>query len=131
MGGMALLVASVSHGGPCSGSVTEGDLLVAVGGRLVTTAQAVEKQLWEAIVKAQASNESSSSTTCGDGHAQTSGAEVSLTLLRRGKVREVSVPVRLIGNDGARRIVCWNGLILQETPRSVHEFGKVPTGVYI
>merc|ERR1712032_1197412 len=58
-------------------------------------------------------------------------AEVRLTLLRRGKEQEVDIMVPLLGCDGAKRILCWHGLMLQETPRRVREFGPVPAGVYI
>merc|ERR1719310_2686997 len=195
--------------------VEEGDLLVAIKGNLVTTAQSVEVQLQAAVSSSasrQPSTSSASSTTpstserwmykpanglpigirsepsvdatpsshklppntifevtetvagkddvlflkLADGrgwlfdkrpcvgemcvkatdedismHESGDVAEVALTLIRKGKVHEVVARVPLIGSDGARRLLCWNGLLLQEIPRSVKEYGRVPAGVHI
>eukprot|EP00929_Paragymnodinium_shiwhaense_P001397 TRINITY_DN10162_c0_g1_i1.p1 TRINITY_DN10162_c0_g1~~TRINITY_DN10162_c0_g1_i1.p1 ORF type:complete len:1127 (-),score=274.09 TRINITY_DN10162_c0_g1_i1:93-3473(-) len=224
--GHALQVAGVTSDGPCDGVVEDGDLLVAVGGHIVTTAQAVEAQL-RAAVDADAASRSSSSSSgaavsstaaaaaseaerwiykpanglaiairtqpeigakpsswqlrpgtvfqvsetlrrdevlylkLADGRgwlfdrrpgvgamcfqateeevaksaltaaSEGEAADVALTLLRKGKVKEVTVSVPLIGSDGARRLLCWNGLLLQEIPRSVREYGQVPAGVHV
>lgn len=119
VGDAALQVVSISSRGPCDGAAVEGDLLVAVGGEAVATAQAVEAKLhasWkDALGKA----------------AATEPFRVRLTLLTRGKPREVEVTVPVLGSDGVARLLCWHGLILQETPRAVRELGPVPSGVYI
>ncbi|CAE8638176.1 unnamed protein product, partial [Polarella glacialis] len=57
--------------------------------------------------------------------------QVQLTLLRRGQELQVEVSVPMLGSDGARRVLGWHGLVLQETPRAVREIGPVPLGVHI
>jgi hypothetical protein len=118
--GSILQVHGITSGGPCDGIVNEGDLLVAVAGRPVSTACAVDAQLKEAVAKSGSNTREPSS-----------GIEVGLTLLRRGKVLEVTTRVALLGSDGARRLLIWNGLVLQEIPRSVREYGQVQKGVHV
>jgi S1-C subfamily serine protease len=120
MGTSALRVVGVTSKGPCDGAAAEGDLLVAVNGETVTTVGAVEQKLQQAV--------SVNSSSAATGEDQMS---VKLTFLRRGKEREVTVPIQLLASDGAKRILSWHGLILQETPRAVRELGAVPAGVYI
>jgi len=132
-GATALAIGGVTYGGPCHKILAEGDLLVAVDGHVVTTVQAVEEQLMEAVGSAKLSTSSSSSavpSSSADDQPD-KDATVKLTVLRRGKVKEVTVKVPLLAGDGARRVICWHGLVLQETPRSVKEYGVVPASVYI
>jgi len=98
--------------------VAENDLLVAIGGEVVTTAQSVEAK----IIEAQAAAEAQGIEGC---------LKVKLMLLTKGKPREVETEVKLLESDGVRRLLCWHGLVLQETPRAVQEMGKVPSGIYI
>lgn len=122
LGDTAVKVGAVAAAGPCDGRLNEGDLLVAVDGEAVGSVRDVDARLHDALVKVQ--SESSSSGEKGL-------LQVKLSVLRGGKEREVSVPVALLGNDGARRVLCWHGLVLQEMPRSAREAGPVPAGVYI
>jgi len=114
-GGNALLVEGITAQGPCDGLVAEGDLLVAVDGEVVTTVRAVEEKL-EALRTRSSKMQK---------------FQVPLTLLRRGKELAVTVSVPLLGSDGARRILGWHGLILQDTPRAVREIGQAPLGANI
>jgi S1-C subfamily serine protease len=115
-GGWTLEVAGVAAGGPCDGLVSEGDLLVAVDGHTVASARAVETCLQDRGLHGEAGNP---------------GAEVKLTLLRHGKQRDVVCRMALLGSDGARRLLCWHGLMLEEIPRSVRDYGSVPAGVHV
>jgi len=85
---------------------------------LALYSQAVEAKLRETVA-------------CTDnGHARGT-VSIRLTLLRSGTEHTVDATVALLGSEGAKRILCWHGLVLQETPRSVCEVGPVPAGVYI
>eukprot|EP00928_Gymnodinium_smaydae_P012547 TRINITY_DN14545_c0_g9_i1.p1 TRINITY_DN14545_c0_g9~~TRINITY_DN14545_c0_g9_i1.p1 ORF type:complete len:1031 (-),score=181.43 TRINITY_DN14545_c0_g9_i1:141-3233(-) len=126
-GGWALQVAGVTSGGPCDGLVAQGDLLVAVADDVVATARAVEERLREASIAAM----KELSGTEDKAKCAEVVANVKLTLLRASKARTVDVRVPLLDGDGAKRLLCWNGLMLEETPRSVREYGAVPAGVHI
>lgn len=123
-GGRALQVSRVVSKGPCDGLATEGDLVATVSGEVVTTMQDMEAKLWEAT-------EATLGAGASEQAEQRGPVEVQLTLLRRGKEHTVKAAVQLLGCDGARRVVCWHGLLLEETPRCVREFGPVPAGVHI
>lgn len=116
LGETALKVSSITTGGPCAGHLAEADLLVAVDGETVCSVRDIDEKLQEAVSKAPKGAEL---------------IEVKLTLLRGGKERHVDAKVPLLGSDGARRVLCWHGLVLQEMPRSARELGPVPQGVYI
>jgi len=117
-GKLALQVVSVTAKGPCDGLIGEGDLLVAVCGEVVASVHAIESRLQQAVAEARAKFAEAPL------HAK-------LTVIRRGKERDVSVTVPLLGSDGTTRLLSWHGLLLQETPRCVREFGPPPAGVYI
>jgi S1-C subfamily serine protease len=120
-GTSALRVVKVTSRGPLDGVAAEGDLLVAVNGETVTTVGAVEQKLQ--VLASRSPGKAAA--------ADSSASDVQLMFLRRGKEREVRVPIQVLASDGAKRILAWHGLILQETPRSVREYGAVPAGVYI
>mmetsp|Transcript_128267 Transcript_128267/g.411012 ORF Transcript_128267/g.411012 Transcript_128267/m.411012 type:complete len:1032 (+) Transcript_128267:77-3172(+) len=124
IGNCVLCISAVTGGGPCDQVAAEGDLLVAVCGEVVSTARAVEARLLQAVAEARA-------LSCQDNLDEALICEVQLTLLRRGKVRQVQVKVPMLPSDGTSRLLCWHGLLLRETPRAVREFGTVPSGVYI
>merc|ERR1712100_763294 len=66
------------------------------------------------------------------GHTDT--LRVQLTVLRQGAECQVNVVVPLLPSDGSARVLLWNGLLLQETPRSVHESRSssgLPSSVHI
>jgi S1-C subfamily serine protease len=119
-----LQVSRVVSKGPCDGLATEGDLVATVSGEVVTTTQDLEAKLWEAT-------EATLGASASEQMEHRGPVEVQLTLLRRGKEHTVKAAVQLLGCDGARRVVCWHGLLLEETPRCVREFGPVPAGVHI
>lgn len=110
---VALQVTGVTPGGPLGSFACEGDLLVAVSGKVVTSAGDVEEQL----------------------QALTAGVEgvvqVPLIFFRRGRELAVTATVAMLGSDGARRVLCWQGLVLQDVPRAVREHGTIPAGVHI
>jgi len=122
LGDTALKVSAIATCGPCEGLVAEADLLVAIDGEIVGSVRDVDARLQESLSKVQ-------STRTED--ARREPFQVKLTLLRGGKEREITASVPLLGNDGARRVLCWQGLVLQEMPRSAKEAGPVPAGVYI
>jgi len=122
LGDTALKVSAVAACGPCEGLLAEADLIVAIDGEVVGSVRDVETRLQECLNKAR----SAQTDDCRLGPF-----EVKLTLLRGGKEREVTASVPLLGNDGARRVLCWQGLVLQEMPRTAKEAGPVPAGVYI
>ena len=115
-GGTIMQAVGITSGGPCDGRVAEGDLLAAVNGEVVGTPQALEALLEAARAKA------------AEGGAP---LKAKLSLLTRGKAREVEVEVPSLGSDGAKRLLCWHGLVLQEAPRAVRDQCKAPSGVYI
>jgi len=122
LGDTALKVSAVATCGPCDSKVAEADLIVAIEGEVVGSVRDVDARLNEALAKVRLTRTEDS---------QREPFQVRLTLLRGGKEREVTVSVQLLGNDGARRVLCWQGLVLQEIPRTAREAGPVPAGVYI
>lgn len=111
----------VTRTGPCHDLIKVGDLLVAVHGELVATVHAVEAMLQKAIADAGARQSDSI-------------FKIELTVLRQGKEHVVEVMVPLLASDGSARVLLWHGLLLQETPRAVHESRSsavVPSGVHI
>lgn len=120
-GDKVLQVSVVTGTGPCHSVLKVGDLLVAVQGEVVTTVHAVEAVLQKAIADTGARESDSI-------------FKMKLTVLRQGVEDEVEVMVPLLASDGAARVLLWHGLLLQETPRAVHESRSsalVPTGVHI
>jgi len=90
-----------------------------VRGEVVTSVQAVEAKLEE--LKAEVLSED-------EPHLP---LHVDVTLLRRGQEIRITTEVPLLVSDGARRVVCWHGLVLHEIPRALRELGPVPDGVSI
>lgn len=115
MGASCLKVKGITSAGPCDGVLQENDLLVAVRGEPVSSAQAIEAQLYAAMQREQGSEP----------------LEVSLTLLRQGKELQVKVRAPLLGSDCTRRFLVWHGLVLREVPRTLREFGPMPSGLHI
>jgi hypothetical protein len=104
--------------GAAPSAISENDILVAIDGEVVSTAQGAQARLEEALAAFQAKGK--------EGRAK-----VKVTVLTKGKPRAVEGELELPGSDGARRLLCWHGLVLQETPRSVRLMAPVPSGVYI
>ncbi|CAE7678667.1 unnamed protein product [Symbiodinium sp. CCMP2456] len=117
--GGAVFIDSITAGGPCHALAQEGDILAAVGGHLVRSAEEVETRL-EALKEMALK-----------GRPSRKSIEVHVVLLRRNEEIRANVTVPFLGSDGARRILGWNGLIVQETPRSMKEAGPVPAGLCI
>ncbi|CAE7576676.1 unnamed protein product [Symbiodinium necroappetens] len=117
--GGAVLIDSITAGGPCHPLAQEGDVLAAVGGHVVRSAEEVETRL-EALKEMALK-----------GRPSRKSIEVHVVLLRRNEEIRANVTVPFLGSDGARRILGWNGLIVQETPRSMKEAGPVPAGLCI
>lgn len=111
----ALQITGVSSTGVLASVAQLGDLLVAVCSKVVASAFDVEAEL-QATAAATAAGEQ---------------PVVSLTLLRGGREVAVRAAVTLLGNDGARRVLCWHGLILQDLPRGLRWLEAVPQGVHI
>jgi S1-C subfamily serine protease len=122
VGDTALKVSAVATCGPCDGALAEADLIVAIDGEAVGSVREVDTRLQESLAKVRSAQAQT---------IKTEPFQVRLTLLRGGKEREVIVNVPLLGNDGARRVLCWQGLVLQEIPRIARESGPAPAGVYI
>mmetsp|Transcript_28710 Transcript_28710/g.66215 ORF Transcript_28710/g.66215 Transcript_28710/m.66215 type:complete len:1021 (+) Transcript_28710:62-3124(+) len=120
LGKSALQITGITSTGPLAGMVAEGDFLVAIEGVVPTTAQEVDAQLHH--VAARASEEKKE---------RTSPVKVELSIMTRGKVREVQANVALLGHDATNRLIGWHGMVLREIPRSVHEVGDVPAGLHI
>mmetsp|Transcript_36465 Transcript_36465/g.66371 ORF Transcript_36465/g.66371 Transcript_36465/m.66371 type:complete len:996 (-) Transcript_36465:53-3040(-) len=119
-GGAALKVLDVTPGGPCEEIMQSGDLLVAISDEVVASVRDVDDRLRDAVLEARKKE--------SDGPLQ-----VKLTLFTRSAQREVTATVPLLGSDGARRVLCWHGLVVQETPRAAREccVRGCPRGVYI
>eukprot|EP00746_Dinoflagellata_sp_MGD_P007519 gnl/MRDRNA2_/MRDRNA2_114895_c0_seq1.p1 gnl/MRDRNA2_/MRDRNA2_114895_c0~~gnl/MRDRNA2_/MRDRNA2_114895_c0_seq1.p1 ORF type:complete len:1015 (+),score=234.60 gnl/MRDRNA2_/MRDRNA2_114895_c0_seq1:82-3126(+) len=117
LGKSALQVSGVDTRGPCDGGVHEGDVIVAISGNAVATAHGVDARLEELRVEQKESSKDGS-------------IDVTLTVLRRGEEKQIPLHVPLLGTDGAQRIVTWNGLVLQDTPRCVLEHSGVPKGIF-
>jgi len=112
----ALKIRGITAKGPCDGLLSEGDLLVALCGEVVTSVERVEAKTREILAQSQ----------------QREGSlAVQLTLLRRGRQHDVSVNVPLLGNDGSTQLLVWHGLVLREVPRALREFGPVQHGLHI
>lgn len=112
----ALKIRGITAKCPCDGLLSEGDLLVALCGEVVTSVERVEAKTREILAQAQHSDGS---------------LAVQLTLLRRGRQHDVTVHVPLLGNDGSTRLLVWHGLVLREVPRALREFGPVQNGLHI
>ena len=87
------------------GTVTEGDLLLAVDGEATSTFRDVE------------------SRALGKG-------SVELTLWRDSTEMRVPVDCELLRGSGTDRVVLWAGLLLQKPYRAIHEMGVPLSGVY-
>merc|ERR1712137_600000 len=96
---------------PSKGLVMVGDLLVALQGGVVTSVKAVEAKLEELKAEMVSNREP---------HLP---LKVNATLLRQGQEINITLDVPLLGSDGARRVVCWHGLVLHEIPRALCELG--------
>lgn len=112
----ALQVVGVSTAWPMAGRAQLGDLLVKVGKKVVASALAVQEELQAAVDASKAT---------GDAPV------ITITLLRGGRELSVCAPIVLLGNDGCRRVLCWHGLVLQESPRGLTWLDTVPVGVHI
>jgi S1-C subfamily serine protease len=112
----ALKIRGVTAKGPCDGLLSEGDLLVALCGEVVTSVERVEAKTREILAQSQQSDGS---------------LTVQLTLLRRGRQHDVTVHVPLLGDDGSTQLLVWHGLVLREVPRALREFGPVQNGLHI
>lgn len=119
-GEKVLQVSVIPQSVPCHNLIKVGDLLAAVHGEVVTTVQAVETLLQKAIAEAGV-------------RPSDAFFKVKLTILRQGAECEIEVLVPLLTSDGSARILLWHGLVLQETPRAVHESRNsiVPGTVHI
>jgi S1-C subfamily serine protease len=121
VGEKVLQVSAVTRTGPCHNVIEVGDLLVAVHGEPVATVHAVEAMLQKGIADA--------------GVRQADSIfKLKLTALRQGVEREVEIMVPLLASDGSARVLLWHGLLLQETPRVVHESNScsaTASGVHI
>jgi len=120
-GDKVLQIEIVTGTGPCHNLLEVGDLFVAVNGEIVTTVHDVEAMLQKAIAEVGARQFGST-------------YKISLTILRQGSERVIDVLVPLLASDGSDRVLLWHGLLLQETPRIVHESSSsaaAPSGVYI
>jgi len=111
-----LKVRGITAKGPCDGLLSEGDLLVALCGEVVTSVERVEAKTRELLAESKQSN---------------GLLEVQLTLLRRGKQHDVTVHVPLLGSDGSTQLLVWHGLVLRQVPRALREFGPVQNGLHI
>jgi len=112
----ALKIKGITTRGPCDGLLSEGDLLVALCGELVTTVERVEAKTRELLAQSK---------------QNTGLLDMELTLLRRGRQHDVTVHVPLLGNDGSTQLLVWHGLVLREVPRALREFGPVQNGLHI
>jgi hypothetical protein len=118
LGKSALQISGIDTRSPCDGFVSEGDVLVAISGQAVATAQGMEQKLDEILVEQKGSLK--------DGYL-----DVTLTVLRRGEEKQIPLRVPVLGTDGALRIITWQGLCLQDTPRFVLEHANVPKGLFL
>jgi S1-C subfamily serine protease len=118
-GETAVKVAAITTKSPCEGLLAEADLLVGIEDEIVGSVRDVEETLNKIHAQRRTNPD------------ENGPLEVKLTLLRGSKEKQVSVSVPLLESDGARRVLCWHGLVLQEMPRSAREAGSVPPGVYI
>ncbi|MFT5583258.1 MAG: S1-C subfamily serine protease [Cognaticolwellia sp.] len=101
-----LYVARVVAGTPAALVLESGDLLVAVDGELVTRFAPVE----EAVQRAQ----------------------VQITVVRDGRVKDVAVPTVDLGNYSVDDVLIWNGLVLHAPHwELMAQRGLEPEGVYV
>mmetsp|Transcript_119393 Transcript_119393/g.207277 ORF Transcript_119393/g.207277 Transcript_119393/m.207277 type:complete len:1032 (-) Transcript_119393:92-3187(-) len=121
-GSSVLCVVGITAQGPCDGVLKENDFVVAISGEVVTAVRELEAQLQAKAVAARGA--------CSEG-GTAAPIEVEMTIFRNGKKHEVKANVPLLGSDGSKRLLCWNGLLLSDMPRTVRQFGPVPAGVYI
>jgi S1-C subfamily serine protease len=83
-----LTVARLTAGTPAEKALQVGDLLLAVDGKPAATFRQVEKA--------------------------SAAQDVTLTVLRDGKLQEVKTSTVLLGSDGTERILMWAGALLQK-----------------
>jgi S1-C subfamily serine protease len=98
------------HG--AAGVLKEGDLLLAINGTPVVTFGEVDRAV------------------------EASPEAVTVTILRKGAVTDVTVVPRILPNAETTRIVAWGGAMLQDSPRSTLIRGYAPhasdrPGVYV
>ncbi len=82
-----LYVLRMVAGSPAAELLKEGDLILAIDGKMVNTFREVEKA-------AQA-------------------AAVNLTVLRRGEVLDIALPTESLSGEGLNRVIGWAGAVLQ------------------
>lgn len=121
-GSSVLCVVGITAQGPCDGVLKENDFLVAISGEVITSVRELEARLQAMTIAAQKPQLEAVSSA---------PIEVEMTIFRNGKKLEVKASVPLLGSDGSKRLLCWNGLLLSDMPRTVRQFGPVPPGVYI
>ena len=101
-----LHVERVVAGTPAASLLEEGDLLLAIDGRVVTTFLEVERAAQQ--------------------------AELKVTVLRRGEIAEVDLPTEALDGIGLSRIVSWAGAIFHRQQREIAaQRGRNDDGLYI
>jgi S1-C subfamily serine protease len=119
VGDTAVKVAAITTNSPCEGLIKDADLLVGIEDEVVGSVRDVEESLNKIYA------------LMPKGGGENGPLAVRITLLRGSKERQVNVSVPLLESDGARRVLCWQGCVLQDMPRSAREAGLVPPGVYV
>ncbi len=102
----ALVVIARASGSPAADALEDGDVVLAANGTVVTAFAEVEAALAEGAL--------------------------TLTVYRRGEVRDVAFTPRRLPVDGLARAVLWGGLAVQQRPHAAALQKAVPdVGVYV
>ncbi|CAN1163111.1 Protease Do-like 7 [Linum perenne] len=115
-----LRVISCSAGSKAANHLIEGDMLLAINGKPVTSYLDIENAC-EELDKINA-------------HDEDANGKLSLTIFRQGCEVSVEVETDIRDGNGTRRVINWSGCIIQETHPAVRAFGYLPQqghGVYI
>lgn len=101
-----LSISRIVAGSPAADLLRNGDMLLAVDGRVMTSFRAIEKATQKAVV--------------------------SLTVWRNSQLQEIEVPTVVLGGKGIERAAVWAGALLQNPHRAMAaQRGISPEGVYI
>jgi len=101
-----LYVLRMVAGSPAAALLNEGDLVLAIDGKMVNTFREVEKAAQAAVVN--------------------------LTVVRRGEVLEIALPTEPLSGEGLSRVIGWAGALLQMPYREMAaQRGLNDPGLYV
>lgn len=110
-----LRVQRVLATGSSHGVLHSGDIIMSVNGQVCLRSHEVEDALRRPAPDPKSNSRRKVKSTHGPPQ------RVQVKVLRQGKEVTVSVALSMLGSAEAKRLLCWCGIVLRETPRKVLE----------